>query len=146
MRNAPLHITCTSTNGATSTAELTLIDIDSMVVDGCFKPAILNGLDVMFWFGEFLQGNRTDLTFKSKYKPDTNMIPLDSIKTAIQSLSQCDENEYRTFINTPSVKMFSQLAFVDCHEYGEAYYLGGKLIAYHEIFCMGSDAHYIIES
>ncbi|MGP4944635.1 hypothetical protein [Pseudoalteromonas nigrifaciens] len=65
MRNAPLHITCTSTNGATSTAELTLIDLDSMVVDGCFKPAILNGLDVMFWFGEFLQGNRTDLTFKS---------------------------------------------------------------------------------
>lgn len=145
MTNTTLHITCTTPTGEQSTALITVVDTDLLELEGSFTATTIDGYDIMFWFAEYLHGTETDLKFTSKSNAKTSMVSLDSIKASLATLSICDESAYNNLLNEPSVKLLANRVFVDCHEYGEAYYICDKLVAYAEIYCMGKDVYYILK-
>ncbi|MGP5159701.1 hypothetical protein [Pseudoalteromonas prydzensis] len=63
MSNKTLYVTCGSVTGEISTAEISIIDAQEGHIDGHFTPSVIDGQDVMFWFGEHLNGYKTDLKF-----------------------------------------------------------------------------------
>lgn len=142
MSNKTIHVTCKSTTSETSTAEITILDAEDGHIEGRFTPSVLDGQDVMFWFGEFLNGSKTDLSFTIQKLDTISMISHEDVKPELSSLTAVSESEYNAFLSSLA-RFASDFSFVDCHEYGEAYHLNSELIAYHEVICLGTGVFYL---
>lgn len=64
MTGNTLLVTCTAADGQQSKAELTVVDAQEAHFLGGFTPEVINGHDVMFWFGEFLDENGAESELK----------------------------------------------------------------------------------
>ena len=94
MSNKTIHVTCKSTTSETSTAEITILDAEDGHIEGRFTPSELDGQDVMFWFGEFLNGSKTDLSFTIQKLDTISMISHEDVKPELSSLTAVSESEY----------------------------------------------------
>ena len=72
-----------------------------------------------------------------------SFIPLSKIKKDLSNLVPVTEKQYNRVVEKSLAKV-CDFTFVDCHEYGEAYYIDGHLVAYHEIECISHSTYYLL--
>lgn len=72
-----------------------------------------------------------------------SFITLSEIQEELPNLTKVSEQQYNDTVEH-SLKAECDFLFVDCHEYGEAYYIDGTLAAFHEIECIGQATHYLL--
>ena len=69
-------------------------------------------------------------------------LPLKFVNEHLSGLVSVDEKQYNQAINDQLIENCN-FQLVDCHEYGEAYFYGDILMAFHEIECIGHATHYL---
>lgn len=70
------------------------------------------------------------------------LLPLALINKDLSVLVSVTEKQYNQAVQDQLIEN-CVFHYVDCHEYGEAYFIGDDLIAFHEIECIGQATHYL---
>lgn len=70
------------------------------------------------------------------------LLPLELINKNLSGLVSVTDKQYIQVVKDQLIEN-CVFYYVDCHEYGEAYFIGEDLIAFHEIECIGQATHYL---